>query len=89
MISLPEPILKSPAVFVGKLCQSVKLSCELNLISKGSCVPMAFSGSQPKAIMCLSASETKTFLAIVGAKFELVKLESSTALAPVPPDLSQ
>ena len=50
IISLPEDIRSSPAVLVANVCQAVKLSWSLNRISKGSCVPILPSPSQPKAI---------------------------------------
>ena len=67
-ISDPVPIRNSPAVFVGNDCQSVILSCDAKRISKGSCTPLFVSLSQPKARICLSLSETITFLAMRGTK---------------------
>ena len=58
-------------------------------MSNGSCVPMAVSGSHPKAMICLSLSDTITFFAIVGADSELVREDNSTALVEVPLVLSQ
>jgi hypothetical protein len=69
--------------------QSVKDSWLEKRITKGSCVPILDSGSQPKAIMCLSLSETKTWVAIVGAFTELVNVFNSTALVLKPFVLSQ
>ena len=79
-ISDPEPKRRSPAVLVGNDCHVVGLSWSLNRINNGSCVPIAFSGSQPNAIMCRSLSETSTCLAIVGVvESAPAKSESATA----------
>ena len=59
-----------------------------NLISKGSCVP-AVIGFVPKAIQCLSTSETKTLRATTRTSLAPVRLVKATALVLVPLVASQ
>ena len=89
MISEPEPSLNSPAVLVAVAAQSVKDSWLENLIDKGSCTPGLASVSQPKAIMCLSLSDTIICFAIVGALMEPANVLNVTALVLVPLVASQ
>ena len=52
-------------------------------------MPIADSGSQPNAIICLSLSETIIFFAIVGARFDPDNEDKATALVETPLVLSQ
>ena len=88
-ISDPVDIRSSPAVFVARLCHAVRLSCDPKRISNGSCVPIEASPSHPKAMTCLSWSDTIICLAIVGASVDPDNVFSSTAREEVPDVLSQ
>ena len=88
-ISEPEPMRRSPAVLSGNDCHVVGDSCPLKRINKGSCTPMLFSGSHPKAMMCLSLSETRTCFATVGMVGSVPNEDKVTAGAEKPDVLSQ
>lgn len=92
IISLPDESLTEPAVFVVCGCHSTMLSWSENATSMGSEVPVLAPptiGSAPKTITCLSVSLTITCLATVGAKLAPDKVVMLTALAFVPPEVSQ
>ena len=84
----PPPSLKSPAVFVAVGVQSNKDSWLEKRISNGSwiVVPKVLA---PKAITCLSWSDTNICLATVGVLLAPDSVDISTALVVKPSDLSQ
>ena len=85
-ISDPEPILKSPAVFVAVGVHKNGFSCELKRISNLSCTawPIGFA---PKQITWRSLSDTITLRDLVGAASD--NSSKFFALTLVPRVLSQ
>ena len=84
----PPPSLKSPAVFIAVGVQSSKDSWSEKRINNGSCiaVPNVFD---PKAITCLSWSDTIICFAMIGTSLAPVIVLISTAFVVKPSVLSQ